>query len=170
MMFGRLRRPWDRRLERALAASEGSPRPVDDSGLYGEESQLEALASELQRLGAETPHVDEQRVWLRVQAAMRAEPQRGSRVPRFALPGTLLVAAPRLVFAGVLAVALLIGALAGSLLLQSRPSASAAFLSEMQRMAQASEVAATRGSVSASDSAALEGRALVLLQLASRPE
>ena len=169
-MFGRLRRPGERGLKRTTEGGAGSLRSMDEAARYRGPAQLEALANELQRLGAEAPAIDEQRVWLRVQAGMRAEPQRRSGMPRFALPGTLLVAAPRLAFAGALAIALLLGALVGTLLLQSRASVSAAFLDEMQRMAQASEVAATRGPLSADDSAALEERALGLLQLASRPE
>jgi len=167
-MFGRLRRPGKHDPDNTLAASTDSARPAEPAGLDDEAAHLEALASELQRLGAEAPAIDQQRVWLRVQAAMRVEPQRRSRVPRFAAPG-VLVAAPRLAVAGALAIALLLGAVLGSLLLQPRESVSAAVL-EMQRAAQAAEVGATGGGpLSADDSAALEERALSLLRLASRP-
>src|SRR6188768_501234 len=119
-MFGRRRRPGARTTNITLVASAESAGHLEPVDPGREAAELEALASELHRLGAGAPAIDQRRVWLRVQAAMRLEPQRRSRVPRVAPLGSLLSAAPRVAVAGALAVALLLGALLGSLLLQSQ--------------------------------------------------
>lgn len=159
------RQDRERELERALAGTlTDAPDP--------ETERLTSLARMLGRLRASSPEIDQRRVWRRVQAGMLAQPQRTSRWPRFTLPrpAMFLAAVPRPLLAGSVAIALLLGAALTAVLLQPQESASAAFLDEIEGMAQASGAAADRGTVSAEESVALEQRALGLLELASAPQ